>query len=369
MNPLRTCVIGVGHLGRIHARLLRQVAGAELVGVVDPVAAARESVAADLGTLSFADYRELLGRIDAAIIAVPTRQHHAVALDLLAHGIHVLVEKPITLNVGDAEELIREADSRGLALQVGHVERFNPAFAAAVPHLRDPKHISCVRQGPYTCRSTDIGVVLDLMIHDLDLVLTLVNSDVTNVEALGAAVFGPNEDWARARITFENGCVADLSASRVSPTAQRSMHVHSLDGSASIDLGAKTAQVIRHSPAVQAGTIDVNQASGEERSQIKDRLFQDYLPSTDLPVSDANAILEEQQDFVAAIAQGRLPRVSGYDGLRAIDAAERVLASIAGHRWDGNSAGRIGPRHESQRGILSGPHWNRTRTFSHRRAG
>src|SRR5205823_1027499 len=200
----------------VHARLLSQVEGVELAGVVDPSETARTAVANQLNADSFADHVPLLGKIDAAIIAVPSRLHYAVANDLLAHGIHVFVEKPMTLNVGDADGLIDEASSRGLVLQVGHVERFNPAYEAAAAHIGDPKYIDAVRSGPFTCRSTDIGVVLDLMIHDIDIALTLVKDEVIAVEALGAAVIGPNEDWAQARLTFAGGCVANFFASRVS---------------------------------------------------------------------------------------------------------------------------------------------------------
>jgi predicted dehydrogenase len=175
---------------------------AKLVGVVDPSETARNRIAAELKVPAFADHRELLGRIDAAIIAAPSRLHHAVAIDLLRHGVHVFVEKPLTLNVGDADELVAEAASQRLVLQVGHVERFNPAFIAAAPHLSQPKYVSANRSSTFTCRSTDVGVVLDLMIHDIDLALALAgdDDDVVAVEALGAAVIGPNEDWAEARL-------------------------------------------------------------------------------------------------------------------------------------------------------------------------
>ena len=367
MSKLRTAVIGVGHLGKIHARLIRGVESVDLIGIVDPVEAARNAVAADLKVPAFADHRQLIGQIDTAIIATPTRFHHAVALELLENGIHVFVEKPITPSVADAQELELLAQKRGLVLQVGHVERFNPAFVAAQPHIRDPKYIEAVRTAPYTCRSIDVGVVLDLMIHDLDLVLALTRSEIVAVESFGSVVFGPNEDWAQARLTFATGCVANLTASRVSPAVQRSLTVHSLDGFASIDFATKKARVITHSEAVRGREIDVLRASQAEQAQIKERLFQDYLPLTELPVADSNAILEEQRDFAGCIRESRQPKVSGSDGLRALDAAERILAGIAAHRWDGSAHGRIGPRHEEPRPILAGPHWQRLRAGSLRR--
>ncbi|MEX2173639.1 MAG: Gfo/Idh/MocA family oxidoreductase [Pirellulaceae bacterium] len=361
MNRVRVAVIGVGHLGKIHARLLKDVPGVELVGVVDPVREARDRAAAELATVAHAEHTSLLGNIDAAIIATPSRLHHAVAADLLEHGVHVLVEKPLTLNIGDADDLIRIAAQRGLVLQVGHVERFNPALAAAQPHLADPKYIEAVRAGAFTCRSTDIGVVLDLMIHDIDVVLSLVRDDLTGVQALGAAVIGPNEDWAQARLTFAGGCVANLSASRVACQPQRWMQVVSHDRLATIDFAARKARLLRPSEAVLAGEIDVNALSPAEKTHLTDNLFTEYLPLEELPIAETNALLEEQKQFVAAIRGEAQVSVSGQDGRRALDVAERILADIALHRWDGTADGPIGPRPQTREPILRGPHWNQVR--------
>jgi predicted dehydrogenase len=329
-----------------------------LAAVVDPLAPARESLAAELKTAAYADHLPLMDRIDAAIVAVPTRHHFDVAHDLLAHGIHVFVEKPMTLNVGDASGLIAAAAARQLVLQVGHVERFNPAFGAARPHIRQPKYIEAARTAAYSCRSMDIGVVLDLMIHDIDAALSLVNDHVVDVDALGAAVFGPNEDWAQARLTFAGGCVANLSASRVAWQAQRTMQVVCRECTVGIDFGAKTARLMRPSTAVIEGEIDVHSLSAEERARLKAHLFTDYLPLIDLPVAETNALLEEQREFVAAIRGEQAVRVSGYAGRQAIDVAEQILAQIAAHRWDGTADGAIGPRFESRKPLLRGPHWS-----------
>ena len=361
MSLIRIAVIGVGHLGKIHAKLARSVDSAILVGVVDPVREAREAVAAELGTLAFASHTALIGQIDAAIIATPTRFHHAVAADLLAHGIHVFVEKPMTLNVGDADDLIAAAAKGRLVLQVGHVERFNPALVAAQPHLTEPKYIEAVRAGAYSCRSTDIGVVLDLMIHDIDVVLSLVQDEVVSVQALGAAVLGPNEDWAQARLQFAGGCVANLSASRVAMQPQRWMQVVSHDRFLAIDFAARQAQLMRPSAAVLAGDVDVNVLTPVEKAHLKDHLFTDYLPTEQLPIDESNALLEEQRQFVAAIqGQGHVS-VSGRDGRQALDVAERILVDIAAHRWDGTSDGQIGPRPDAPESILLGPHWHQAR--------
>jgi predicted dehydrogenase len=357
-SPLRIAVIGVGHLGKIHAQLLAQVAGAQLVAIVDPVADARAAASQSLGVPAHEDHAALLHQIDAAIVAVPTRYHHDVSHDLLAHGIHVFVEKPLTLNVGDATGLIATAEEKGLVLQVGHVERFNPAFLAAAPHIQAPKYIEAARTGAYSCRSTDVGVVLDLMIHDIDATLALADDEVIAVQALGAAVFGPNEDWAQARLTFAGGCVANLSASRVAWQAQRTMQVICRECTAQIDFGAKATKLMRPSSAVLAGEIDVNCMPPEERSRVKAHLFTDYLHLTNLPVADSNALLQEQREFVAAIRGELAVRVTGHAGRAALDVAERILAEIAAHRWDGSSDGAIGPRYETREPLLSGPHWS-----------
>jgi predicted dehydrogenase len=367
MSKIRIAVIGVGHLGAIHARLLRQQADVELVAVVDPSSEARQRIASELNVSTHADARPLLGHIDAAIIATPSRLHHAVASELLPHGIHVFVEKPMTLSVADADDLIAEAAKRKLILQIGHVERFNPAFIAARPHLAEPKYIDAVRNGPFTCRSTDIGVVLDLMIHDIDAVLALVPDEVIAVEALGAAVLGPNEDWAQARLTFAGGCIANLFASRVAWQAQRSMHVICQEAMATIDFAARQAKLMQVDDRLINGNFDADALDGQEKAHLKDHLFDDYLPLKTLPVADANPLADEQREFIAAIRSERQVRVSGRDGRRALDIAERVLTTIAGHRWNGAAQGAVGPRFAPSANVLRGPHWHQTAT--RRKAG
>jgi len=347
MSELRIAVIGVGHLGRIHARLLTsreqtcsrsaasdtQLPSSHLVAIADPSDSARAAISAELKIPAHADYRDLLGQIDAAVVAVPTQHHHRVALDLLKHNIHVFVEKPITLNIADADELIAEAAKRRLVLQVGHVERFNPAFTAAAPHLRDPQYIDAVRSGPYTCRSTDVGVVLDLMIHDIDLVLSLVDDEVTSLQATGGTVIGPNEDWAQARLTFANECIANLFASRVAWQPQRSMHVICADSSATIDFASRQCKFMRVGDQIQSGQLDINQLDVPSRTHLKDNLFVDYLPLADLTTNkDANPLLEEQRSFIAAIRGQSANPVPGTAARAALDIAERVLTTIAGHQ-------------------------------------
>lgn len=328
MSRLRIGVVGAGHLGRIHCRLLRTLASVELVGVADPVPGSRAIVEDEFHVPTHADLRELLGQIDAAIVATPTETHHAVTSELLRNGIHVFVEKPITPTAHLADELIAAADARQVVLQVGHVERFNPALRAARPHIGRPKYIEAVRTSGYTFRSTDIGVVLDLMVHDLDLVLSLVEAPVVQVEALGTPILGPHEDVAHARLVFADGCVANLSASRTSFRAQRGLQVFSDRGYASIDLAAGEATVVHPSPRVRAGEFDVATLSAEEKADLQQHLFRDLLPRETLAIEKRNAIQDEQQEFVACILRSRQPEVDGRQARAAVALAERILAKI-----------------------------------------
>ena len=278
MKPVNVAVIGVGHLGRIHARILTGLPQFSLVGVVDPVAENLDRATADFHAPGFRSIHELRGEIDAAVIATPTRFHHQVASELLADGIHLLVEKPLASTYDEACVLVDLARRHGAVLQVGHVERFNPAFASVLPHVGVPKYISAVRRSGFSFRSTDIGVVLDLMIHDIDLVLSLVRSPLRHVEALGLALFGRHEDVANARLSFENGCVAELSASRASRTPARTMDVWSARTMASLDFGARAASVIHPSTAVLRREIDIERLVPAERNALKETLLAEHLP-------------------------------------------------------------------------------------------
>ncbi|HEY2761577.1 MAG TPA: Gfo/Idh/MocA family oxidoreductase, partial [Pirellulales bacterium] len=245
-QKIRLAVIGAGHLGRIHARLAQQIPEFELVGVADPLHEARQLAEAECPVPVVADYREFLGRIDAAVVATPTRFHHAVSVSLLAQGIHVLIEKPLATSVAEADEILAAANQHGRIVQVGHIERFNPAWnrREVMPLVRQPKYIEASRCSGYTFRSTDIGVVLDLMIHDLDLALHFANSPVRHVQALGISVLGEHEDVAQARLEFANGCVANLSASRISFKQLRHMQVWSDQGCVTFDFATRAATTI-----------------------------------------------------------------------------------------------------------------------------
>ncbi len=328
-RKLRFGVIGAGHLGTIHTRLLHSIDDVCLVGVADPSAAARQRVADEFNVATFEDHRELAGRIDAAIIASPTEHHYWIGMELAEAGVHLLVEKPITLSVAEADALIRATASRHLVLQVGHVERFNPAFTAAAAQLRQPWYIEAVRASGYTCRSVDVGVVLDLMIHDIDLVLSLVGSEVVDVAAVGAAVLGPHEDMAHAHIRFANGCIANINASRTSFQPQRTMKLFGDDVYAGIDFAAGSTKIVRPGEQLRSGQIDVRNLSQEEKQQLQEQLFTEVLPVETLQLEKRNAILDEQHDFVISIRSGQSPQVTGQHGRDALSVAERITKQIA----------------------------------------
>lgn len=345
MSRLRVAVIGAGHLGRIHTRLASARQDIELLGIVEPSAATRERVCAEFSTRGFASVDEVVDRLDAAIVVTPTQYHHAVALPLIERGIHCFVEKPITFSLDEADALIQAARAKQAVLQVGHVERFNPALAAVREHVQHPRYIESARTSGYTFRSIDIGVVLDLMIHDIDVVLSLANSDVVDIRAIGTPVFGPHEDMAQARLEFANGCVANLTASRTSFVGQRTMQVFTPRGYAAIDMGTRKAKVVGVSERVARGELDVNHASPEEIAAVKERLFVDYLPMTEFTAPEANAIADEQTDFFNAIGERRDPVVTGEQGRAALAVAYRILESIGAHR----------AAHEPR--IVSSPHF------------
>jgi predicted dehydrogenase len=369
---LRLAVVGAGHLGRIHAKLARELEEVELVGVVDQSEEAALRLASECGVSSFTNLAEIAGQVDAAIVATTTTTHHAVGCQLLRHGIHVLIEKPLASNLAECDELVRLAEQNGLVLQVGHIERFNPALDQALPHLRGPRYIDAVRYSGYTFRSTDIGVVLDLMIHDLDLAMTLAGAPVADVSAFGLTVLGRHEDVARARLHFANGVIADLSASRVSYQAMRKMQVWISRAHVNLDFATRTAVIAQPAAIVRQGRFDPDQLSLAEKSRLKDRVFEELIPLRRLEAGAVNALVEEQRDFVAAIRTRREPRVTGRQAREVIAVAERILASLAVARWQSDSAdsGAVPrlpeefpaktPQHAADSpDILRGPHWRR----------
>jgi len=309
MQKIRAAVIGVGYLGRFHAQKYAQAEDCELIAVVDSRQPAREQVAAELGTRAVPDYHELLGAVDAVSVVTPTPAHFAIARDFLQAGAHVLVEKPITETAAEARELIELANARRRVLQVGHLERFNAAILAAEPYLRSPRFIECHRLAPYRERGTDVNVVLDLMIHDIDIVQTIVGSPITTIDAVGTPVFSEEIDICNARIRFANGCVANATASRVSLKTERKMRVFEDDAYLSLDLQQKILTVIRkRSPADAPGPLPV---TIEEQS-----------------LEPGDALKAEIESFLNCVRTDKAPVVSGEAGLMALQTATRITELV-----------------------------------------
>ena len=356
MEKLRMAVIGAGRMGGFHAQKLAAFPDVELVAVCDPDADAARRVGAACRAQALRHYGELPEQIDAAVVATPSRLHHPIAAELLSRGIHVLVEKPMCVCRAEADDLAALARQQGVVLQTGHVERFNPAFVAAAPHVPAPKYIEAVRTSPFTFRSTDVGVVLDLMIHDLDLVLGLVRSPVRRVDALGLSVLGGHEDAANARIEFESGCVATLSASRVAYETQRRMQVWSRQGFAAVDFAARKTTLVRPSEAILRQRFCADRLSPPEVERCKQHLFDDHLPIERLEFEPVDALLLELRQFIDAVRSPALSEAA-LSGRDAVALAESVLERIAQHAWDDAVDGAVGPLARPAAPLIRAPHF------------
>jgi predicted dehydrogenase len=343
MKRLRMGVIGVGHLGKEHARILSTLPDVELVGVADPHSSQAEAVALRCGTKAFVGHQQMAPLVDAVVLAAPTFAHHTVASELLNRGTAVLVEKPLTADLAQAEELVALAERTGTVLQVGHIERFNPAFEAVQRLPLRPKYITSERCSGFSGRSTDVGVVFDLMIHDLDLLMTLVGSPVRTVEALGAAVLGGCEDIAQARLTFANGCIADVSASRVHPVPVRRMQVWSAEGFVGADFAHRKLSLMQPAEHLRQGRMDSRRLDGSTAASLKAELFGRHLQMREIDCEPCDQLTRELQDFVRCVRTGARPRVDGRAGRDAVALASRILDSMTAHRWDGAEDGPAGP--------------------------
>ena len=330
MTRLKVAVIGCGHLGTIHARLLAARTDAELVAVVDPVPESRQRVAEAHGCRALAEPQELVGLADAVVVAAPTCLHAAVSLPLLSQGLDLLIEKPIAADVDEAQQIAAAAERHGRIVAVGHVERFNPAWKMAVEQCGRGRilAIESARLAPFTFRSLDVGVVLDLMIHDIDLVLSLDPGKLTHVDAQGIVATGGHEDAVRARLAFSSGLIADLSASRIHPTLSRRVSLWGTQGIVAVDFNAKTVEVVAPSLAVQHGTFIAAAVPPADRVALKDTFFTDILPRETLAVPEANAIACEHDNFLSAVRSRRPALVPAAAGAAALDIAMRVLDGL-----------------------------------------
>lgn len=344
MTRLRMAVIGVGHLGQHHARILSGLPEVELAGVVDANLEQARTIAARLGTTPYDHFEPLLSQVDAVTVVTPTIYHHQVATAFLSHGIPVLVEKPVCRTVAEANDLIDLADQAGVPFQVGHIERFNPAFEELSRRPICPKFVEAERHGPYTGRSVDIGAVLDLMIHDLDLLLALVGGPVRTVSAVGASVFGGHEDMVNARLEFENGCIAHVTASRISPKPKRRLRVWAPEGYAGIDFVNRKLTLVQAGEELRRFGLRVDRMDATTKARLKDEVFGRYLQVLHLDGDRKHDQLTgELRHFVDCVRTGRRPRVTGEDGRDALELAERVLTAVRSHQWEGRPDGPTGP--------------------------
>jgi len=310
MNKTRVAVVGVGYLGKFHAQKYARMPNAELVGVVDIDENLSQQIAAETQSEAFSDYRELFGKVDAASVVVPTPSHFSISRDLLAHNIDLMIEKPITTSLAEADQLIDIAKSQHRLIQVGHLERFNSAVVALRDIIRKPRFIESHRLSTYKPRATDVSVVLDLMIHDIDIILNLVNSEVDHIHAAGIPVVSKHVDIANARLEFKSGCVANVTASRISTKNERKMRLFQRDAYISIDFANHEATIVRKD----------DQAEGQGLIPglgIEKRVF-----------DKGDALDDELRAFVQSVQTRELPPVTGQMGRDALATALDVMSQI-----------------------------------------
>lgn len=306
-STIKVGVVGVGYLGKFHAEKYAASAKARLIAVVDTDEARAKEIAAAVGVEAATDYRALFGRVQCVSIAVPTGFHYQVARDFIAAGIDVLVEKPLTVEIGEARELVEAARQKNVILQVGHLERFNPAIRRLEGVVKDPKFVECHRLAPFIERGTDVNVVLDLMIHDIDVIASLVRSPVVRVEAVGVPVLTEKPDIANARITFANGCIANVTASRVSLKRERKVRFFQSDAYISIDYDQRRAQIYRK-PAPGAGWLDIR--------------------AENIEIKDGDALADEIDSFLDCVAARTMPLVGGAEALLALEIASMISKQL-----------------------------------------
>jgi predicted dehydrogenase len=310
MSELRAAVIGVGRLGAIHARKYAAIPNLRLTHVVDVDPARAAEIAGELGAIALADHRQLVGRIDLASVAAPGIYHHAIAADLMRAGIDVLVEKPMAATLAEASDLKTIAERGGRILQIGHLERFNPAIVRLRSILKAPRFVECHRLAPFTERGTDVDVVLDLMVHDLDVILSATGAaEAVSLEALGVKVLTDQIDVANARIRFDNGLIANLNTSRVAPRRERKIRFFQPDAYISVDYEARRIQVYRKSPPPPGGAFPT-------------------ISADQIDLDDGDPLMDEITAFVASVRTRGVPQVTAADGLRVMELSERIRVEM-----------------------------------------
>lgn len=316
--------MGVGHLGSLHAKMLADLPSVKLVGVYDVEQEKAVAIAAEYGTRAFASLDELLGHVDALTIATATTSHFSVAVEALGHGKHLFIEKPITQTIAEAETVCSLAKQKGLLVQVGHIERFNPAILALERYTIQPMFVESHRLAQFNPRGADVAVVLDLMIHDIDIILTFVKSPVARVDANGVAVVSDSVDIANARLQFENGCVANVTASRISQRKMRKMRLFQRNEYISIDFSEGLAEVFR-----LVGEDEPNAKGTMMLGELGSGKYKRKIVYEQPEVKEVNALMYELDLFAKAVTNRTQPLVTGEDGKRALEVAQIIMEKIS----------------------------------------
>ena len=333
-RPLRVAVVGVGHLGKIHAKIYHEDPNAELVAVVDADGERAAEVAAEYGCAALSDPAELPADVEAVSVVVPTVHHARVAVPLLERGVPCLVEKPLAANLEEADAILAAAEESGTLLSVGHVERFQPGVRKVREMGVQPRFIECHRLAPFSFRAMDVGVVHDLMIHDLDLILHFVDSPIESIDCAGGAILTESEDVASVRLVFENGARANVSTSRASLEPMRRFRMFSSEGYVSLDFQKNYGIHIAKGPEWESGREALKTANPMMLAMQKDWITEKVLSVTELPLEGAQRPLQaELAHFLECVRTGGTPEVSGQDGRAALELAERISAAIAEQAW------------------------------------
>jgi predicted dehydrogenase len=331
---LRVAVVGVGHLGKFHARIYAAHPGAELVALVDADLARAQELARELGCSACEHPSELPADLEAASIAVPTHLHAEVAIPLLERGIPCLIEKPLAASLEEADAILAAARRSGAAVSVGHVERFQPGLRKVREMQLAPRFIECHRLAPFSFRGIDVGVVHDLMIHDLDLILDLVDSEVESLDAAGGAILTESEDLASVRLVFKNGVRANLTASRASLSPMRRFRMFSSEGYISLDFTKNYGIVIQKGPEWDSGRAALREMNPMMLAMQKDWVTTKVLKVSELDLAGGERPLQAELDsFLRSVRERTPPEVTGEDGRRALELAERIVAAIRAQRW------------------------------------
>jgi len=341
MKKLRTAVIGAGKMGRLHSRIYSKIEGADLVAVVDPQRDRAQQIAAQYDSKPYYDAAEILDIVDAVTIAAPTEFHAQLAELFLARSIPVLVEKPLAQTLSQARAMLNLARQKKCTLQVGYSERFNPVVQAMQRLHITPRFMDAQRISPYTFRSIDVGVVLDMMIHDIDIVLSLAQSKLRDVQAVGVNVLGEHEDIANVRLLFENGCVANLTASRLAMKTERKIRVFSEEAYLSLDYLKKNGLMVS-----KAANIDMvewlrEQQLGDNDIDLQNMNWTELVNVETLNIDDREPLELEQEAFLQAVRDSTQPQVSAEDAIAAMELSELIIATIAKHDWQGGTSTTI----------------------------